>query len=113
MELVITLTGPMEKQLQRKAEEEHVAIERIAITLLQKALDSDGNATVEEVVAKIKALPRSSAVVQSIQSNLADALRNSPRDPDFDLDVWEQQWSSFEEELKASSIANDISEGRR
>jgi len=42
---------------------------------------------------------------------LAEALRNAPEDPDFDLAEWTAQWQAVEAEMKAITRANDVAEG--
>jgi plasmid stability protein len=113
MSLTIILPDPLAEQLQRKAETSHHSVEEIALEILQNALEWEGAPTLEEVVDKIKRLPPNPANIRPAKGSFADALRNSPHDPKFDLDEWEQNWALFEAELKATAIANDIREGRR
>jgi hypothetical protein len=42
---------------------------------------------------------------------LAEALKNAPHDPDFDLETWTKEWAAVEAEIKAITRANDIAEG--
>lgn len=113
MSVTVILPDPVAEQLQRKAESSHNSVQEVALEIIQDALDRENFPSPEDVVAKIKTLPRNPANIQPAIGSLADALRNSPTDPDFDLDKWEDSWASFESELKAATIANDIREGRR
>ncbi len=112
MSMTITVPEPLAGQLKRKAEQDYGDAEKIALTILQDALDSEDFPTVEEVVAKIRSTPPNAKMIRVAQTSLADALRNAPEDLDFNLEEWERQWSMFEEGLKATTIANDIAEGR-
>jgi hypothetical protein len=43
---------------------------------------------------------------------LAEALRNAPIDPEFDLDTWQKEWDAVEAEMKALTETKNQSEGR-
>lgn len=54
----------------------------------------------EEVVAKIRAVPPNPHGVRPASGSLADALRNAPEDSDFDLVAWTQAWKMAEAEME-------------
>jgi predicted DNA-binding protein len=68
--------------------------------------------SLEEVVAKIKATPSNPANFHPATQSLAELLVNSPSDPSFDEEEWNQEWARAEEEIKAITRADDQSEGR-
>ncbi len=68
--------------------------------------------TLAEVVAEIRALPPNPAAIRPATGSLAEALANSPHDPDFNLATWQRAWAKIEAEMKAINRANEIAEGR-
>ncbi|MCQ3973382.1 MAG: hypothetical protein DPW09_08065 [Anaerolineae bacterium] len=64
------------------------------------------------LVERIKATPPNPAAIHPATGSLAEALQNSPGDPDFDLETWTRQWAAIEAEMKAIDRADDIAEGR-
>ena len=69
---------------------------------------NDDGPTIAEVVARIKATPPNPAMITAPQGDLAEALRNGPTDPNFDLKTWEQEWAQAEAELKRINRLNDM-----
>jgi len=67
---------------------------------MRQSLQEENSPTVAEVVARIKATPPNPAMITPPQGDLAEALRNSPDDPTFDLKTWEKEWATAESELK-------------
>jgi len=63
-------------------------------------------------VAKIRAMPPNPHGIRPAAGSLAEALRNAPDDPDFDLASWSREWAAVEAEMKAMARADDIAEGR-
>jgi hypothetical protein len=55
---------------------------------LTQTFADDGVPTVAEVVARIQATPPNPVMITPPQGDLAEALRNGPTDPDFDLKTW-------------------------
>lgn len=55
--------------------------------------------TVAEVVTRIKSTPPNPAMITPPQGDLAEALRNGPTDPSFDLKTWKQAWGVAEAAL--------------
>ena len=59
--------------------------------------------SLEEVVAEIRAIHPNPASLRPASGSLAEALRDAPDDPDFDLSVWNQEWAMVEAEMKMMS----------
>lgn len=107
MRLTITLPNHLAEQLQRKAEEEKLTAEEVAINLLEEALEELWWPTPEEVVAKIKATPPDPTAIRPAEGSLADHLRQRTYDPDFDIEAWNRKWEAIEAEMKVMARAND------
>ena len=112
--MTITLPDDIAVQLQRKADAQHLSVEKVALDILETVLETEADfPTPEAVVAKIKATPPNPQSIRSARDSLAEALRHVPNDPDFNLAKWNQEWAAVEAEMKAITHANDIAEGRR
>jgi plasmid stability protein len=114
MAMVVTITLPdkLEARLNQKAKRRHISIEKLVLEILSTVLGSDEQfPTPEEVVAKIKALPANPQNIRPAEGSLAEALRNAPDDPDFDLEAWKREWVKVEAEMKAMTRANNLAEG--
>jgi hypothetical protein len=94
MTFTITMPHEIEDKLQRKAAQERLSVEQLIVQLLAGILAEDEQgeearlftlASPEEVVARIKATPPNPHSLRPAQGSLADALRDSPLDPTFDL----------------------------
>ena len=68
--------------------------------------------SLEEVVAKIQAAPPNPHSFRPAKGSLADALRDAPEDPHFDLAEWNKKWSEVEAEMKALTRADRLVDGR-
>lgn len=113
MVLTITLPDELVEKLQGAAEEQQLSLEEITEIILRNALQIEHFfPTPEQVVAKIKALPKNPNAIRRAEGSLVDYLRNAPDDPDFDLETWTRQWEAVEAEMKAMERADAISEGR-
>jgi len=113
MTVTITVPDDMEKQLQRKAEREHLSVEELILELLGHALGTERySQSPEEVVVKIQAMLPDPRNIRPARGSLSEALRNAPDDPDFDLTVWNREWTIVEAEMQALTRANAIAEGR-
>lgn len=112
MTLTINLPKDLETKLKREAEARALSPEAYALDLLDNALEEEGFPTPKEVVARIKATPPNPASVRRATGSLADALRDAPHDPDFDLEQWQREWDAVEAEMKRITRENDIGEGR-
>jgi prevent-host-death family protein len=64
------------------------------------------------LVEEIKATPPNPAAIRPATGSLAEALKNAPKDPDFDPERWTQQWNAIEAEMKAIDRTDAIVEGR-
>jgi len=134
-----TLTIELPDRLRQRAEEIAVrrgrTIERLIRELLKEYLDEaesvqaasngdvrtsdnalsndqDDYPSLEEVVAKIRAMPSDPSNIHPATQSLAELLAASPEDPSFDLEQWNCEWAAVEAEMKAITRANDRAEGR-
>jgi hypothetical protein len=112
MALVIDLPPTLEHKVNAEAQKRKRTPEQIVIDRLAQTFEDDGVPTVAEVVARIMATPPNPAMITPPQGDLAEALRNGPTDPEFDLKTWEQEWAAAEAELKRINLLSDIEEGR-
>jgi hypothetical protein len=113
MSITITLPDDVEAQLQRAAESQNRSLEEVALDILANAAGAGPAAsTPEEVVARIRATPPNPKGIVAATGSLAAILRNAPHVPDFDLGVWEHEWAAVESQIRATTRANDIAEGR-
>lgn len=113
MTLLIRVPDRMAHNLRKAAKRQHLSAEVFALRILEKALEPEPELSVEEVVAKIKALPRKAENVRPARGSLVAYLQNAPQDPEFNLEVWQKEWAKVEAEMKSVSRANDEAEGRR
>ena len=113
MTVTIMMPDEMETQLQRQAEKEHMSLEEFILELLARALEMEKQfPSPEEVVDRIQATPANPHSFRPASGSLAEALRQAPHDPDFDLAAWNREWAMVEAEMKAITRANTIAEGR-
>lgn len=113
MTFTITMPDEIATQLKRKARQEHRSVEELAVELLSQALEQEKFwLSPEDVVAKMRALPPNPGGCRSASGSLAEALRQAPEDPDFDLARWEQEWANVETEMRAVTRANATIEGQ-
>lgn len=113
MTVIITMPEEIENQLQRKAEKEQLSLEEFILEVLTDTLESETPfPTPEEVVARIKATPGNPNSLRLPSGSLAEALRQAPEDPDFDLATWNRAYTGIEAELRTVTRANDLAEGR-
>jgi hypothetical protein len=115
MPITITLPAEIEKSLQARAEAQQMSLGEFIIDILIDTVEAEPDdyfPSLEEVVAEIKATPPNPASIRPATGSLAKALANSPHDPTFDLETWQQEWDKVETEMKAISRANEIAEGR-
>lgn len=113
MSMVIRLPQELENRLKREADARALPAEELALVILDHALEEETEPTLEEVVAKIKALPPNPDSIQYPTGSLEDYLRNAPLEPtDFDAEQWEKEWAEIEAEMKRIDREDDIAEGR-
>ncbi len=111
MTLTIALDDVLATALQEKAKKYELSLEQLAVDILADSVDDAEGITPKEVVARIQATVPNPSAIRAATGNLADALRDAPADPLFDLDEWTREWSVVEGEIKALRQANDIAEG--
>jgi len=113
MAITITLPDELEARLQGRAKRLRLSLENLVLEILGRALGTDEySPTPEEVVAKIRATPLNPHGIRPADASLAEALRNAPDDPDFDLATWIHEWAEAEAEMKTATRINAIAEGR-
>lgn len=112
MALLIDLSETLEHKVKAEAKKRQRTPEQVVVDILAQVLQEEDSPTVAEVVARIKATPPNPTMITPPQGSLAEALRNGPTDPDFDLQSWQQEWATAEAELKRINLLNDIAEGR-
>lgn len=111
MTISISVPNTLEDNLRREARRQHLSPEQLAVQILEDALADDDLPTLEEVVAKIKALPRRPQNIRPAVGSLRDLLASDSEDANFDLEAWQQEWMKVEEELRATTLADDTAEG--
>lgn len=121
MTLIINLPEDLEKRLKQEATAHDTSIEEFALGLLENALEPDlsptweereASPTLEQVVANIRALPPNPNSIRPATGSLAEALRDAPVDPAFDLEQWTMDWQRVETEMDQATKADDSAEGR-
>jgi|CXWJ01.1.fsa_nt_gi hypothetical protein len=106
MTLTIDLPVSVEENLREAATLQHISAEKLAARILEEALVVESFPTLEEVVAKIKALPPNPNAIRPAIGSLKEALESAPEDPNFNLEEWQRQWAAVEEEMKAMDRAD-------
>jgi hypothetical protein len=133
--ITITLPPSIEESLREAAQKQRTSPERLAAQIVEdafapdplttaqsassvdglsffaEALSHDEFPTPEEVVARIKALPKDPRNIRPATASLKELLENAPDDPDFNLAEWEKEWALIEQEMKATTRANSKAEG--
>ena len=69
--------------------------------------------TPEDVVAKIQTMSSHPGQIRLATGSLTEALQDAADFPEFDLDVWQKEWTAVEREMKTITRTNAIAEGRR
>lgn len=64
--------------------------------------------TLEDVVARIRALPKTFTAPSIDPQALGEALRSGPSDEDFDLEEWQKAWAEVEIELRNMTLADEL-----
>ncbi|MBA3947765.1 MAG: hypothetical protein H0X37_24825 [Herpetosiphonaceae bacterium] len=101
MAVMIKVPDELQEQLQQRAEIEHRSVEEVTLGLLQDALErTELFPTVDDVVARIKAIGPNPDNVRPAQGSLADALRNGMSTAPFDLAQWTSEWAAVETEIR-------------
>lgn len=113
MAITMTLPNDIVTPLKRQADAQPLSVENVVLDILGTALETEDTFPIPEtVVAKIKATPPNPQSIRPARDSLAEALRDGPEDPHFNLARWNQEWAGVEAEMKAMTQANDIAEGR-
>jgi hypothetical protein len=110
MAITLALDDNLAAALETRAGKQRLTLEQFALNILAEAVEESEPITPTEVVAKIRGT--TSSIAEAATAGLAEALRNSPDDAQFDWDEWTRQWANIEDELKATAQANDVAEGR-
>ena len=113
MTITIHVTDPLANRLQRRASMQRLTPEQLALHILADALEpgKDAYSTLDTVVAMIKATPPNPGSFRPAKESLQEALEKSPQYSDFDVMSWEANWAVVEQEMKAISHSNAMSEG--
>lgn len=113
MSVTITLPDEIANPLQALADAKQVSLNDLVTDLLANVLATEPEEDeLEVLVARIKATPPNPASIRPATGSLIEALKNTPEDPDFDLEIWSHEWAKVEAEMKAIERADDIAEGR-
>jgi hypothetical protein len=112
MAISIKLDDNLVTELGKKAKEQQLSVEHLAIRILTEAVREFESVTPQEVVARVQATAPNPGQIRSATANLAELLSSADGEPDLDLEAWKRQWSAVEADLKAITRANDIAEGR-
>jgi len=119
MIVTLELNQQVVKQFQAKAEAQDQSLEQLLVDILNEVAASARPGTEHSVMtpaavmAQVRTLPPNPNAIIPAQGSLLEALKSGPEDPDFDLDVWNQQWTQVEAEMKEVTRQNDRQEGRR
>ena len=128
MAMTITLSESIAERLQAHANQFQLSADALAEKLLADALPvsktngfqlppaDDDLSSLEEVIAKIKAIPPNPAAIElgakvGDMAYIQSLLDNPPTDT-LTVAEWEEHWSAFEQELKALDRAQAIAEGQ-
>ena len=111
MTIMISVPRSLEDNLREAARRQRVSPEQLAVQILEEALVDNELPTLEEVVAKIKALPRRPENLRPAVGSLRDLLAADSEDAEFDLEAWQREWAKVEEEMRATTHNDDITEG--
>jgi hypothetical protein len=115
MALQISLPEELAGELTRRATQQRRTAQEIVIDLLNGLLGiekDDEFETPEQVVARIKALPRDTAITPAPKEMVAAAQARSTTDENFDLAQWTEEWRIAEAEIREMTRQDDIREGR-
>ena len=108
MTLLIDLSEMLEGKVRAEAKKCQRSPEQVVVDIVTSAFEDDFIPSVAEVVDRIKAIPPNPAMVTPPQGSWAEVLRNGPTDPDFDLEAWNQEWATAEEEFTRNNLTGEI-----
>lgn len=130
MPATITIPDPLTKRLQRRAQQQVVALDALVEMLLEQALslpkqngshaddyDDEAVASLDQIVAQIQALPPNPAVIYEgarmhDMDYIAELLATPPHDT-LPAAEWERLWPPLEQRLKEPNLASDVTEKPR
>jgi hypothetical protein len=115
MTLQISLPENLVGELNRRAIQQERTAQDIVIDLLSRALGSEQDDELEEpeeVVARIKSMPRNTVIAPPTKEMVAAAQARSVYDKDFDLAQWTAEWQAVEAEMREMTRQDAIREGR-
>lgn len=102
MTKTVELPDELEDALENKAKQQQQSVNELVVDILTEVLAQEqNNATLESLVAEIKAQPANSPMFQPAQGSLAEVLRKQPHDPAFDLEKWRREWAEAAAEMEA------------
>jgi hypothetical protein len=113
MNVTVTIPDDQVTQLEHLAQYRNRSLDNLLTeflleTIRQKLTDDQ---RLQQLVAETRALPYNPHNLRPAQGSLLEALKNSPVEPDFNLETWNKQWAMVEAEMKAIDQANDRAEG--
>jgi hypothetical protein len=113
MPTTITLPDNLTTRLQEKAANQNQSLHEYISDRLTRELEEDNLwSSLEDIVAKSRAIPPDPGSYHPPTASLAELLTNAPHDPTFDLEEWRREWEAVEAEMRAISRADDQAEGR-
>ena len=78
MTIMISVPSALEDTLRKAARRQRLSPEQLAVQILEDALTADDLTTLEEVVARTKALPRRPENIRPAVGSLRDLLAGDP-----------------------------------
>lgn len=109
MTLTISLPAEVQVKLKKRADAFKWSEEQMASHLLDTVLNAS-LPSLDEIIERVRNLPPSLENRSTSSISLAEALRNAPEDPDFDLAEWTAQWQAVEAEMRAIERADAIAD---
>lgn len=109
MTLTISLSDETQRKLKKRADAFKWSEEQMASHLIDTVLNAS-LPSLDEIIERVRNLPPSLENRPTSNLALAEALRNGPEDPDFNLAEWTAQWQAVEAEMKAIERADAIAD---
>jgi hypothetical protein len=124
--MTITLDNQLDNALQELAQQLQLPPEEVVVKAVKQFVhgkEKNGSPKngvalqyqlqLKELVAEIQATSPNPAMIIPAQGSMTNTLAELallPKDPDFDLAEWTQQWEAIEAEIKAINKANTLAE---
>lgn len=105
MSLTITLPADLALLLSRAASAQDRPAEVVAIDILRATLLQSDTATIDDVIAFLRAAPPNPANFRPARGSLAEILAKQ-RDAEFDHAPWEAEWAQAVAEIAVLSEDN-------